>query len=68
MYPGWTARVNGSPAPLLRADYLFRAVAFPAGMSRVEFRYEPRSFRLGVAVSLVSVAFLLGLFMYRFRR
>jgi hypothetical protein len=68
MYPGWTARVNGSPAPLLRADYLFRAVALPGGTSRVEFRYEPRSFRLGVAVSLVSVALLLGLSMYRFRR
>src|SRR4030095_9312569 len=43
-YPGWTARVDGRPVPILRANYLFRGVAVPAGSHRVEFHYVPLSF------------------------
>ncbi len=39
--PGWTARVDGRPAPLLRADLAFRAVPVPAGTHRVEMLYTP---------------------------
>jgi len=40
-YPGWQATVNGEPAPLLRADVMFRAVPVATGSSRVVFTYEP---------------------------
>jgi hypothetical protein len=59
LYPGWQARVNGAPVPILRADYLFRAVPVPAGRSSVEMSYEPRSFRIGALVSLWSAAIVL---------
>lgn len=59
-YPGWRAWVNGTPAPILRADYLFRAVLLPAGKNTVEFEYAPRSFRLGLAISAVSLIAVLA--------
>jgi len=40
-HPRWAARVDGQPAPLLRANYLAQAVPVPAGTHRVELRFEP---------------------------
>jgi hypothetical protein len=51
-YPGWTVRVNGTWAPLLRANFLFRAVCLPPGRHRVEMRYEPRAFGAGLIITL----------------
>lgn len=53
-YPGWRAWVDGEPAPMLRANTVFRAVEVPAGEHRVELRYEPTRFRLGLGVATVA--------------
>ena len=55
-YPGWEAQVDGRPAPLLEADYILRAVPVPAGKHAIVLRFRPRSFLLGLAVSLASLA------------
>ena len=60
-YPGWTARANGRPVPLLRADGLFRAVSLPAGTHQVAFRYRPASFYAGAALSAIGLLALLAL-------
>lgn len=51
-YPGWHAKVDGTPAPVLRANYTFRAVPVPAGTHRVELRFAPLTWRIGVGISL----------------
>ena len=53
-YPGWRAELDGRPAPILRANYLMRAVAVPAGRHTVGFLYEPASFKAGIAASLAG--------------
>jgi hypothetical protein len=43
-YPGWVAEIDGRPAPILRADVLFRGVELPPGQHIVVFRFAPFSF------------------------
>jgi hypothetical protein len=54
-FPGWSATVNGEPAPILRADYNFRAVSLPAGRSTVCFSYRPESLRIGLYLCALGI-------------
>lgn len=55
--PGWRTWIDGIPHPILRAYGLFMAVPIPlGGEHRVDFRYEPASFRLGAFLALLSFA------------
>ncbi len=40
-YPGWRATVDGTNAPILVANGLFRSVALAPGTHEVEFTYHP---------------------------
>ncbi|HEX4607206.1 MAG TPA: hypothetical protein VH092_03290 [Urbifossiella sp.] len=55
-YPGWVCRVDGAEVPVERANHAFRAVELPAGAKEVVFAFEPRSYRVGRWISLVSLA------------
>ena len=61
-YPGWRATVDGEPAPVLRANYAFRAVRLEPGEHQVHMTYAPRSWRLGVAVSGLTLLILVALY------
>lgn len=50
-YPEWEAFVDSVRSRIYPADTAFRAVRVPAGEHVIEFRYNPRSFRLGVSIS-----------------
>jgi hypothetical protein len=53
-YPERHATIDGQPAPVLRANLAFTAVAVPAGRHDVELRYTPSSFYLGSLISIVT--------------
>jgi hypothetical protein len=64
-YPGWQATLDGVPVPILRTNYLFRAVEVPPGPHEINLSYEPESFRWGVYM-FIAAAF--AVFAYAVRR
>ena len=59
-FPGWTCTVDGEPAPVHRANFLFRGVALPAGARQVVFSFAPASYAWGKTISLWAMAVLIG--------
>ncbi|HKR02243.1 MAG TPA: YfhO family protein [Pyrinomonadaceae bacterium] len=59
-YPNWEVTVDGTPARLLRANYLLRGVRVPAGRHVLRFEFRPKSFYFGAGISLFSLAALAG--------
>ena len=60
-YPGWTASVNGTDTHIYRANYNFRAVSVPSGISTVTFQYQPSHWTLYVGIALLSFVVLIVL-------
>ncbi|NWG14864.1 MAG: YfhO family protein [Acidobacteria bacterium] len=65
-YPGWSAWVDGEPAPLLKADYILRGIPLRPGKRTVELRFLPRNFGPGLLVSALALA-AMALAFYRLR-
>ncbi len=59
--PAWQAEVDGTPAPILTADHLLRAVPVPAGEHTVELRYESTTLKVGTAISLLAYTGVIGI-------
>jgi hypothetical protein len=64
-YPGWRATVDGVPVEILRADYILRAIPLSPGKHTIRMMFAPWTWRLGLAVSLVT---WLGLAIWAARR
>jgi len=65
-YPGWQAFLNGKSTPILRANFLFRAVELPAGEHEIRIAYSPKQFYAGIYVTGLSLIGLLVLGLYWF--
>lgn len=55
-FPGWEARIDGQPAKIYQADFLFRAVRIEPGEHQVTFEYKPKEVYLGAMISLTTFA------------
>lgn len=65
---GWKAFIDGKETPIARVNYVLRGISIPAGEHKIEFRFEPQSYRIGSSVTsicsiLLVVVFLVGLFL-----
>ncbi len=63
-YPiGWTATIDGKEVPILRANYVLRALEIPKGTHEIEFYFRPDSFEIGERISLfgsITLTLLIG--------
>ena len=57
--PGWSATVDGEPAPVLAADYLVQAVAVPSGTHEIRLVYRDDDVTKGAFAGLVIWVMLL---------
>lgn len=67
-YPGWTARIDGQPVPIYRANGAFRAVQVPPGEHVLIFTYEPPWLLPAVVASIISLFVTVGLLLAKSAR
>lgn len=71
-YPaGWKAYVDEEPVHIYKVNYLLRGVFLQPGSHQVVFRFQPRAFRIGLALTMftfVGTSVLLVGCLYRERR
>jgi hypothetical protein len=58
-YPGWTAQIDGLPAPIYRANISLRGVPLPKGRHVVTFSFDPPGVARGLQVSAAATGALL---------
>jgi hypothetical protein len=70
-YPaGWNAYVDGKPRMHIGVNYVLRGMPIEAGKHRIEFRFEPRTYKVGNTISLAGSILLIigvgiGIYMHR---
>ena len=63
-YPGWNAYIDGKKSRVLKTDYILRSVFLEKGDHIVKFVYEPKSFTIGMIITLTSIIILIPLSIY----
>jgi uncharacterized membrane protein YfhO len=65
-YPGWVAYIDGIRQKVLKADWNLRALLIKHGNHKVEIKFEPQLFRIGIWLSLISIGLCVGGIVYLF--
>jgi hypothetical protein len=61
-YPGWKGWLDGEPVPIMRGNYLFRAIPVPGGSHEIQLKYQPIWFAIGAVISTGVMLVVIGMF------
>lgn len=54
-YPmGWNAYVDGNLTPHAAVNYVLRGMPIPAGKHKIEFKFEPQTYKTGNSIAMVG--------------
>ena len=67
-WPGWSATIDGNEVPIWRADFLVRAVPWPAGRHVLKMKYDPPEVLIGWIVSMAGALALAALSFFEWRK
>ena len=67
-HPHWTAAVDGSPAQIVRANYVWQAIYLEPGEHAIEFDYRSQPLASARSVASVSLVLVIGAAAWLFRR
>jgi len=67
-YPGWRAWVDGKEVPILRANFLLRAVSLKSGNHQILFRFEQQHFITGAIITGLTLLCTVIYFFSDFRK
>jgi hypothetical protein len=59
-YPGWHLTIDGTPAPIVRANRMMRGAAVAAGEHTLVYTFRPLSVQIGAIVSAAGLFVLLA--------
>lgn len=57
---GWNAYIDDKPASYVRCNYVLRGMLIPAGMHKIDFKFEPATYIMGEKISLAGSILLLA--------
>ena len=60
-YPGWKAYLNGKETEIYKANYIFRSIYLNKGKNYITFIYDPKSYKNGKNITIISGFFILCL-------
>lgn len=66
-YPGWKVYVDDLEKNILRVNYNLRGVILPRGKNKVQFSFDPVSFKIGATISLLTLLSITAFFLIRRR-
>ncbi len=63
-YPGWQAKIDGKPTPLIEANLVHQAISIPKGNHQIELKFTPILFWHFLTISVIGHLLSLALFIF----